>query len=109
MKPSYFTVIDVRHGVEVDLIEFGLGDDGPGWTITRVITPQGFRGQGRARELMKQVLADADAEGVVLWLEINPYGDMTFDQLEVWYERLGFTRVDENVYRRDPKEVHEGA
>jgi hypothetical protein len=54
---------------------------------------------------MEQVLTDADAEGVTLWLDINPYGPMCYNDLEAWYFRLGFTEVCEPGkyrYRRLP-------
>jgi GNAT superfamily N-acetyltransferase len=85
MKPCYF---DLESKGIVDLSPNIL--PGGGWVVCRVNTPYRSRGKGIARRLMAQVLADADAEGVTLWLGINPYGPMDYDQLESWYRRLGF-------------------
>ena len=35
-----------------------------------------------------------------LFLEINPYGEMTFKDLESWYVRNGFIKIDKNYYQR---------
>lgn len=72
------------------------------FVITRISVPKEYRGQGVGRQLLKEVLADADKEGVRLVLEINPYGDMTFKQLEAWYTRNGFLQTIEGYYLRDP-------
>ena len=55
--------------------------------------PISHRGNGYGSELLDRILADADAEDVILRLNIDPYGDMTFDQLREWYGRNGFKRV----------------
>lgn len=65
----------------------------PGWTINRVSVLPPHRGKGLARKLMAEVLFDADMEGVLLYLEVQPDGSPTgldFDQLMSWYRRLGF-------------------
>ena len=52
------------------------------------------RRQGHAKTVMAQVLADADAEGVTLLLTARAgRGGMTQEELEAWYERLGFVTV----------------
>jgi GNAT superfamily N-acetyltransferase len=72
-----------------------------GLVINRVNTPHDFRGRGHARELMRECLADADAEGITLHLWINAYGDMSTKQLASWYERCGFVGK-EGFYTRIP-------
>lgn len=64
------------------------------WLLTGVDVACGARGNGVARGLMQRVLADADAEGVRLYLAIQPDGtprSLDEDQLRAWYSRLGFT------------------
>lgn len=73
---------------------------GDGRIITRINVPKEFRGRGIGHKLLLQCLADADAEGVTLWLEINAYGDMTYEQLESWYKRHGFK--GHGIYKRKP-------
>jgi hypothetical protein len=48
---------------------------------------------------MDLLVADADKEGVVLWLEPSAYGNkffggLTQDELIGWYERHGFRWAD---------------
>jgi hypothetical protein len=51
---------------------------------------------------MRECLADADAEGVTLYLWINAYGDMSEEQLSAWYKRCGFVE-QEGLYTRRPQ------
>jgi ribosomal protein S18 acetylase RimI-like enzyme len=71
------------------------------------------RQKGHAKTVMMQVLADADAEGVTLLLTARakrneiPRGAMDQEQLEAWYERLGFITVSRDAHgnarmQRDP-------
>lgn len=105
MKDCYMGEIVDNHAPEVDLLpgyEMGLGESSR--VVSRVITPRRLRKQGRARDLMQEVLRDADAEGITLWLEINPYGEMNYEALEAWYKRLGFQWHDSiNLMVRRPR------
>jgi len=64
-----------------------------GWTISRVSVLPPHRRQGIATRLMQEVLAAADAEGAVLYLEPIPTAGEdgpNRDQLIRWYEGFGF-------------------
>lgn len=101
MKTAYF---DYETRAIIDVAPNVLGG---GYVIARVNTPFQHRRQGIARRLMAELLADADAEGVELWLDINPYGEMTYQQLAAWYGRCGFEKVDVaggRRYRRLPRD-----
>lgn len=74
---------------------------GEGKIITRINVPEKFRGKGYGRQLLKQATDWADENGITLWLEINPYGQMTYDELEAWYKRNGFK--GHGIYKRRPK------
>lgn len=71
------------------------------WCITSVDTQDPKeRGKGHATALMKQVLSEADAEGVNLFLGVSPSGlPETLDgpALTAWYERLGFVKVHRDM------------
>ena len=84
-------VLDVSH-VELNLYE-----------VNRINVPPKFRGSGIARDLAKSMIEWADSEMNTLRLVINPSGDMDFDQLEAWYERLGFHKQDTGWYIRPPR------
>jgi hypothetical protein len=91
MKNYYIVNDDVEMGQSciIDLVpapEMGLA----GWVLTRVHTTSKVRGKGLAKRAMALALADADEDHVSLWLEINPYGPMSYEQLAEWYIRLGF-------------------
>ena len=78
---------------------------GQGLLLTRINVPKASRGQGHARKLLARILADADAEGIALFLEISPSDGLSFAQLEAWYLRHGFKEVKEPgmLYCRAPR------
>lgn len=85
------------------IVEIDPNIGGGGYVISRVNTPLPSRGKGHAGRLMAKALADADAEGVTLWLDINPYGSMNYAELASWYGRLGFRKHRNGRYRRLPQ------
>jgi len=87
MKDCYSYVCSPRHLAVVD-VHFCVGMRM--WVVSRVNVPAPFRRRGIATRLMGEVLEDADNEEVWLALWVNPYGDMTAEQLVDWYKRLGF-------------------
>ncbi len=108
MKPSYVKRLGPIRGAILDVSQMYNADgiDPKGFVINRVNTPRGHRGEGHARELMRECLADADAEGVTLYLTINAYGDMSEEQLSAWYKRCGFVEGEEEEegwYTRIPR------
>lgn len=86
----------------LDYDDFNVdGETCLGYQITRINVPRAYRGQGHARELMQRMLAKADAESLVLYLEIVPSDGLDYQQLAAWYKRVGFIPFGE-VYRRLP-------
>lgn len=104
MKPTYFCGSSGASSI-IDTSPALVYEQRDGVLVTRVHTHESVRGKGMARELWKQCLADADAEGVTLCLEINPYGDMNREQLTAWYIRLGFEEQPLGYLRRLPIRV----
>lgn len=70
------------------------------WRISRINVPAQWRGRGFGTELLKQILADADAEEVPLMLEPVATGGLTAHQLEKWYERHGFVKHPLGMFRQ---------
>jgi ribosomal protein S18 acetylase RimI-like enzyme len=71
------------------------------WLLTGVEVAYNERGKGIARDLMRRVLADADAERAPLYLSVEPDGtpaSLDEDQLSAWYQRLGFVFMAEDDY-----------
>jgi len=75
------------------------------WEVNRINTPRLHRERGVARELMRQVTHDADAEGATLRLLINPSDGLQWQDLVLWYMRLGFEQVPTGYWVRQPKKV----
>jgi GNAT superfamily N-acetyltransferase len=75
------------------------------YVVNRVNTPRLHRGKGVARELMRQVLEDADREGVTLTLWINASDGLTRNQLKAWYRRLGFAPDPTGLWLRSPRDA----
>jgi GNAT superfamily N-acetyltransferase len=68
------------------------------WLLTGVEVSREERGKGVARGVMQQVLNDADAEGVPIYLSVEPDGTgLGEDDLVDWYERLGFVLVEPDI------------
>lgn len=98
MKECYFD-LDTR--VIADLILPGtLGL--PRALITRINVPEPLRGRGLGTKILSEILADADAEGVVL--ELHPFssGHFTDDELRAWYSRHGFVTQPDRTMHRQP-------
>ena len=60
------------------------------WDLNRINVPAKYRGVGVGSALLIEVLGSADAEGIDLYLDLNPYGALNYEQLEAWYARHGF-------------------
>lgn len=91
-----------------DLIDYCPEGLGQGYIITRINVPPEHRGKGIGSQLLKAITDEADVKGVRLYLEINPYGGLTYDQLEAWYMRHGFKHWPDGaspMYRRTPRLV----
>jgi hypothetical protein len=100
MKSAYYEML----GSTLAILDVSRNVLGSGYVICRINVPYRFRSQGIGRRIMASALADADAEGVDLWLDINPYGEMTYEQLEAWYVRCGFVKQDSGRYLRKSTE-----
>jgi len=88
MKTCYTLRIDPTNIAIADLVKPGeLTRD---WTITRINVPRGHRGRGIGRALLREILAQADYEGVRLQLEVAPSDGLNYEQLVAWYDRYGF-------------------
>lgn len=99
MKSSYSKLCSPTKLAIVDLSQMGPTL----WEINRVNVPEQFRRQGIANELMRRVLADADREAATLRLVINAYGDMSWEALLDWYQRLGFVKDNSGFLVREPQ------
>jgi GNAT superfamily N-acetyltransferase len=85
-------------------LDYEVDDDR--WWIARVSVLTPHRGQGIASRLLDSCLADADAEGITLYLEPIPSDrvrGLTRPQLIRWYESRGFKARDRHIWIRQPR------
>jgi GNAT superfamily N-acetyltransferase len=87
MKPCY---VNTKFRCIADTFPLNDGT----WMISRVNVPAKHRGLGLGTALLKEVLADADAEGIMLELCIEPSDGLDFEELHAWYSRYGFRDTD---------------
>lgn len=105
LDPETHSIIDVSEYPAEMLDLLGPLPDGTARVaeINRINVPVKWRRNGVGRKLMKEVTDEADHLGVTLVLFINPYGDMDYDALSAWYQRVGFTEGDDARWWRTPK------
>ena len=97
MKTCY---VNYETGSIADLVK--PGELTPHWTIARIDVPANLRGQGSGSNLLDLILADADAEGSALALEVMPSGGLDYESLQGWYERHGFKPTRQGYMLRNP-------
>ncbi|WP_143288705.1 GNAT family N-acetyltransferase [Calderihabitans maritimus] len=73
-----------------------LGDS---WFFNRLFVPPEHRRKGIANALMEELVKILDAKCITLRNEINPYGDMTYEQLLAFYKKFGFKKTEEGFVR----------
>ncbi len=95
MNNSYYRKLDSFSLASIDLTQWSVNE----WMINRIYVPEKYRCRGIGNELLEEVTADADAEEAVLLLEVSSYGEMNNEQLTEWYERHGFERYIDCMYR----------
>lgn len=84
------------------LLDFGRDPVGGCHIISQIYVPAAHRGFGHGSDLLRQIVDDADAEMITLALEIIPFGNLKYDQLQSWYESFGFEWVEDNLFLREP-------
>lgn len=71
--------------------------------VSEVFTPEGYRKQNHADQLLSLITWEADNYGIVLML--MPEGD---EWLEQWYEKHGFKRIQDEpvLMARKPNDTN---
>lgn len=88
MKHRYFNM-KTRAIVECDpVVGIEVPEPDRTWRICRVMSP--IKNKGYGSEVLRECLADADAEGIILTLEAIPYEYGRLEDLLRFYERHGF-------------------
>lgn len=85
MKSFYYRKLPVKPAV-ADVFQHRAGAA----LITRINVPIEHRCKGIGTSLLEEIIADADEEGVILHIEVQPSGGPTREQLKDWYMKFGF-------------------
>ncbi len=89
------------------LKEHGIKHKNQTWYyFNRLNVPVRLRQQGIAKKLLQEMIEWADSIKANILLDINPYGDLSYEQLEVLYQKFGFQKL-EKCYVRYFKEQGE--
>lgn len=89
-------------GYRIALAEVSQMDNDPDWVyFNRLNVPPPMRGKGVATQLLTELTKWADANGINIYLDINPYGDLNLAQLVEMYGKFGFKSVNEQTMTRE--------
>ena len=64
------------------------------WYFNRLFVSNEFRNRGYAKLLLSELIKILNQKQIILWLDINPYGDLNYEQLEKLYMKYGFKKQD---------------
>jgi ribosomal protein S18 acetylase RimI-like enzyme len=85
IKNCFYTKLGGMNIAIADIVPYMRG-----YIITRINVPSQYRGQGYGRELLLQILEEADKHDLPLYLEVSPSGGLDYLDLVAWYTRHGF-------------------
>ena len=94
-------------GHRIALAEVSQMDNDPDWVyFNRLNVPPPMRGKGVATQLLTELTKWADANGINIYLDINPYGGeggMSLAQLVMLYHKFGFESVNKQTMTREAR------
>lgn len=91
MKPMYWRDLKPKPAVA----DVWVVDNKPDTAlITRINVPIEHRRKGIGTELLKEIIADADKEGIVLYIEVQASDGPNRDILKRWYMKYGFESTE---------------
>lgn len=68
------------------------------WFFNRLFVKKNYRGNGYGSKVLDKMLEIIKNKNITLELMINPYGEMTYEQLEAFYLRHDFKKYDTCYY-----------
>ena len=98
MRQIYF---DQETRAIADLVEISPSY----YLITRINVPRESRRRGLASRLLREIIEDADGDGVTLEVHPMPSGGLTRKELVSWYKRYGFDWERSRIAPGDPVQV----
>lgn len=99
MKPSHTMLGKYQHGQASCVLQRSVqipADMRNGIReLSKLQTPIERRKNGDATQLLHAICEEADTQGIVLMLHVEPFGDpdMGVSQLEAWYAKFGFMLI----------------
>jgi hypothetical protein len=73
--------------------------DGTWFYFNRLNVPLEFRNQGIASQMVDIITGICDKNKYNIWLDINPYGEMNYFQLKIFYIKNGFRKHKNSLIR----------
>jgi GNAT superfamily N-acetyltransferase len=64
------------------------------WYFNRLFVSPSVRKKGIATKLMSELVKKLDENKIDLFLDINPYGNLNYKQLENFYRQFGFEEYE---------------
>jgi len=64
------------------------------WFFNRLFVHEKMRNQGVGTMLMSELVRVLDEDKIVLVNEVNPYGDLDYNQLVSFYKKYGFVDME---------------
>lgn len=97
IEPMYIgiTVFHKDKGIPVGNCECSLIKNKV-WYFNRLFVQPEYRNKGIGTAMLKELLLIIEEKEDVLQLDINPYGEMSYEQLEEFYIQSGFVKTIES-------------
>lgn len=95
---NYITINLLDNDLIIGTLEISKESKGT-WYFNRLKVKESHRNNGYSKILMNELIDILEKEKIDLYLEINPYGSMTRNDLEKFYMSYGFKKISRNLYK----------
>ena len=69
--------------------------------FNRLFVKPNYRGKGYSRKLLEKFVQELDTNKISVELDINPYGDLDYNQLKKLYEEFDFKQKNQGFFVRE--------
>lgn len=69
--------------------------------FNRLFVKPDYRGKGYSRKLLEKFVQELDTNKIIVELDINPYGDLDYNQLKKLYEEFDFKQKNQGFFIRE--------
>ena len=88
---TYISFSLSEKGLPVGVAECSTGANNE-WYFNRLFVRPNYRRKGYGTKLLTKLLKLSKEIGITIRLDINPYGEMNYEQLEKFYLQKGFIK-----------------